>query len=162
MPSSNPKLEHRAAQPYLAIRARVPMNRIPDILPLHPEVRAYMRRLGVEPSGAPFFSYVVVEMDKELVIDVGWPVAQAVPGEGRVIAGVFPAGEYAVLAHRGHPDDLLGATGRLLTWADNHEVEWAMSDDGKEWTARIEWYLTDPADQPDMTQWDTELAFLTD
>ena len=27
------------------------------------------------------------------------------------------------------------------------------------WRARIEWYLN--ADQPDMSTWDTELAFLT-
>ena len=30
---------------------------------------------------------------------------------------------------------------------------------GERWTSRLEWYLTDPAQEPDMTKWQTELAF---
>jgi hypothetical protein len=39
----------------------------------------------------------------------------------------------------------------------------ADSPTGERWAARLEYYLTDPDDQPVMTQWDTTLSFkLTD
>ena len=60
-----------------------------------------------------------------------------------------------------HPDGLADATGELLRWAaaeglafDRHDT-----DAGDAWAGRFEFYLTDPAEQPDMVEWDTELAF---
>jgi hypothetical protein len=30
---------------------------------------------------------------------------------------------------------------------------------GDRWGARLEFYLTDPAEEPDMSKWQTQLAF---
>ena len=159
--TTEPKLEQRDAQHYVAIRTQVPMNEIASVVPLHGEVMAFLQRQGAAPSGAPFFRYIVVDMEGLLDMEIGWPVASAVPGEGRVSAGVFPAGRYATVLHTGHPAELEAVTGSLLAWADENGVSWKTSDNGTVWAARIEHYLTDPADEPDMNKWQTELAFLT-
>jgi hypothetical protein len=39
-------------------------------------------------------------------------------------------------------------------------IVWQTSEEGKAWGARIEAYLTDPAEEPDPQKWQTELAFL--
>ncbi|MFD2797703.1 hypothetical protein ACFS27_29385 [Promicromonospora vindobonensis] len=63
--------------------------------------------------------------------------------------------------HNGHPDELIDLTDVLLRWAaaegltfDRHDT-----DAGDAWAGRFEFFLTDPDEQPDMAQWDTELAF---
>jgi effector-binding domain-containing protein len=63
--------------------------------------------------------------------------------------------------HVGHPDELFSATTDLLAWAEEQGLTWDMSEtpDGERWGSRLEWYLTDPADEPDMAKWETELAF---
>ena len=156
-----PKLEQRDEQPYAAIRTQVTMRELGTVLPaLVGEVLAFLQRKGVAPAGAPFFRYLVVDMDGEFDMQVGWPVTSAVPAEGRVSAGALPAGRYAVLAHTGHPDSLMEATAALLAWAEKKGLRWETSNDGKEWGARLEFYLTDPAAEPDMNRWKTELAFL--
>jgi effector-binding domain-containing protein len=78
-----------------------------------------------------------------------------------VLAGVLPAGRYATLRHTGHPDALLGVTAALLEWAGKEGLAWDVTStpDGDRWAARLEIYETDPAVEPDMTKWTTQLAF---
>lgn len=158
--STQPKIEQRQAQPYAAIRTRVPMSRLASVAPLNAEALAYLQRLGVAPDGAPFFRYLVVDMEGELEVEAGWPTAELVAGDGRVESGTLPAGRYVVVTHRGHPDQLREATAALLEWGAEQGVRWDVSADGTRWGARIEFSLTDPAEEPDMNNWETELAIL--
>jgi DNA gyrase inhibitor GyrI len=98
-------------------------------------------------------------MDKELEIDVAVPVASPVKVDGQIIADVLPAGKYAVMLHTGHPAELEEATANLLDWANKNNIQWKMN--GERWGGRVEWYYSDPDIEPDMTKWETELAFLT-
>ena len=160
--TTEPKLEQREAQAYAAIHARMPLQQLGIVAPpLNGEVLRFLQEQGVAPSGPPFFRYIVVDMERELELEVGWPVATTFSGSDRVISGVFPAGRYATLIHTGHPSELAGATAGLFGWAEANGIRWQASEDGMTWVARIEYYLTDPADEPDMTKWETELAFLT-
>ena len=78
-----------------------------------------------------------------------------------MISGVLPAGRYATLTHVGHPSELMGATKALLDWAAGQGLTWDMSPDadGDRWGSRLEIYLTDPREEPDMSKWVTQLAF---
>jgi effector-binding domain-containing protein len=115
----------------------------------------------VPPAGAPFFRYTVIDMARELQVDVGVPVAAPVDGDDRVAAGALPAGRYATLTHVGHPSELVGVTKALLEWAPRQGLAWDMSPgpDGERWGGRAEFYLTNPAEEPDMSKWVTQLAF---
>ncbi len=98
-------------------------------------------------------------MDKKLEIDVAVPIASAVKGDGQIIADVLPAGRYATMLHTGHPSELEEATANLLAWAEKNNIQWKMN--GERWGGRVEWYYSGPDTEPDMSKWETELAFLT-
>jgi len=157
---TEPKLVERSEQHYVVIRKLVTMAEIGPTLPrLSDDVFAWLAEKGIQPSGAVFWRYNVVEMDKKLEIDVAVPVASAVKGDGQIIADVLPAGRYATMLHTGHPAELEEATANLLAWAEKNNIQWKMN--GERWGGRVEWYYSDPAIEPDMTKWETELAFLT-
>jgi effector-binding domain-containing protein len=159
--SSAPEIVTRAAQPYAAIRARVTMADLGTLGARFGEVFAWLGARGLEPAGAPFWRYNVIDMARKLEVDVAVPVAAAVDGDDRVVSGVLPAGRYATLTHVGHPSELAGVTKTLLDWAAGEGLTWDMSlgEDGERWGARLEIYLTDPSEEPDMSKWVTELAF---
>jgi hypothetical protein len=55
----------------------------------------------------------------------------------------------------------VGATGDLLAWAERQGLTWdtTPTPDGERWGCRLEEYLSDPDEEPDMTKWETVLAF---
>jgi effector-binding domain-containing protein len=161
---SEPSIETRAEQPYVGITRFVTMRTINQVADRMPEVFGWLAARGVQPAGAPFFRYHTIDMERELEIEVGVPVPRgsAVPAsDDEVTAGVLPAGRYATAAHVGHPDQLVQATADLLAWADKQGLRWDREpgDRGEKWGARLEFYETDPAAEPDMSKWRTVLAF---
>ena len=159
---SEAQIIERPAQPYVAIREQVTMQTIAAILPeLHPRVFAWLREHDIPPAGPPFWKYNVVDMDRGMEVEVGVPVPAVTDGDDQVLADVLPAGRYASLSYTGHPDGLLGATAHLLKWAEERNLTWDIrqAPDGERWVARLEIYETDPAVEPDMTKWTTQLAF---
>jgi effector-binding domain-containing protein len=159
---TEPEVIERQAQPYVAIKAHVTMQTIAAILPgLIPQVFAWLGQRDVRPAGDPFWKYNVIDMDRTMEVEVGVPVPGAMDGDDRVLAGALPAGRYATLRYTGHPDGLVGATGSLLEWAGQQDLTWdlAFTEDGERWAARLEIYETDPAVEPDMSKWITQLAF---
>lgn len=158
--AARPSIVRRDAQPYVAIRAFVTMRTFGDVVPgLHPEVRGWLRSRGEQPIGQPFFKYNVIDMDRQLEVEAGFAVTAPVAGEGRVLAGVLPAGRYATLWHTGHPDGLVGATRTLLDWAEWQGLAWDVTsvDEGERWGCRLEISHDEPGQ--DMNEWETELAF---
>ena len=160
--TSEPRLEHRSEQPCVAIRAQVTMAQIAHTCPpLIGEVFAWLGAHGAAPAGPVFFRYVIVEMDGQLEIDVGVPVSGRLPhGDERVRADVLPGGRYATLRHTGPYTGLREATGQLLEWGSRQGPQWQASPDQQHWAARIEWYPTDPMEEPDERKWVAEIAML--
>jgi effector-binding domain-containing protein len=155
-----PNLEDRPEQPYAAIRTQATMQELPTVIPqLLGEVFAWLGRQGVAPAGAPFIRYLVIDMAAKLDIELGVPVATAVSGDGRVAAGVLPAGRYATLVYTGLQDDI-AANAALLNWGAEQGLVWDkwVAENGDGFGARLESYLTDPDDEPDPEKWETEVA----
>jgi effector-binding domain-containing protein len=160
--TTTPEIVERPAQPYVAIARWVTMVELGDELPpLIADVFGWLGAHGYEPVGPPFWKYNVIDMERELNVEVGVPIAAAVDGDDRVRAGVVPAGRYVTVVHTGSYAGLEDATRELLEWADGQGLTWDVTtaDDGEHWTARLEEYLTDPAQEPDQTKWQTRLAF---
>jgi len=158
---TEPKLVARNKQHYVGIRKQVPMTELGSVLPpLTGEVFAWLGKKGLEPAGAPFWRYLVVDMERKLEVDVGVPIVESVQGECQIISDILPAGTYAMMLHTGHPDELEEAAARLLAWAEGKGIRWKVA--GDRWAGRVEWYYSDPEIEPDMTKWETELAFLTE
>jgi effector-binding domain-containing protein len=159
--SQTPEIVTRSEQPYVAIRARVSMAELGGLGERLGEVFGWLGARGLAPAGAPFFKYNVIDMARELELEAGVPVATAVDGDDHMVSGVLPAGRYATLTHVGHPSELAQVTGALLDWAAGQGLRWDMSpaDGGERWACRLETYLTDPGQEPDMSKWETQLAF---
>ena len=148
-------------RPYLAITGRVTMATIPEIADRFDEVFGRLAEHGLEPAGAPFFRYRVIDMDKGLVMEAGVPVESPAAGSGEVEAGVLPAGRYATTTHVGHPAELVDVTRRLLEWADGQGLQWdvELGPEGEIWGCRLEHHETDPAVEADLSRWQTRLEF---
>jgi effector-binding domain-containing protein len=158
---AEPVIVERAQQPYVATKRRVTMDTFGAIADRLPEVFAWAGTHGVEPTGPPFFKYDVIDMERELEVEAGVPIAAATSGEGEISCAVLPAGRYVTVTHVGHPDELLGVTAELLSWAEERNLEWDVSDTpaGQRWGCRLEVLKTNPADEPDINKWETELVF---
>lgn len=155
-----PKLEDRSEQPYVAIRTQATMDELGTVIPqLLGDVFAWLGKQGIASAGAPFIRYLVVDMAAKLDIEVGVPVAGGVPGDGRISAGVLPAGRYATLIYtdvrRG-----VEANAALLDWGAAQGLVWDSwaAENGDGFGARLESYLTDPDEEPDPAKWETEVA----
>jgi effector-binding domain-containing protein len=156
--SESPTIETRIDQPYAAIPVSVRMEELGTVVPpLTGRVFEWLAARGIAPAGPPFWRYVVVDMETKLDLETGVAVSSPVEGDGEVSAGTLPAGRYATVVHTGHPDTLVTATRDLLQWAAKHDLDWDAG--GNTWGCRLEEYLSDPAEVPDMNEWQTRLAF---
>jgi effector-binding domain-containing protein len=157
-----PEVIERAEQPYVAIRATVTMDSIGAAAAHFPVVFEWLARHGSWPAGPPFFKYDVIDMASQLQIEVGVPVPERLAGDDSVVVGVLPAGRYASVVHVGHPDQLADTTADLLAWAESNGLTFdaTTTSEGEVWACRLENYLADPAEQPDMSKWETQLAIL--
>lgn len=159
--NAGPELAERAAQSYAGISGTATMASIGAIADRIPEIFGWLAARGVAPAGPPFLRYNVIDMPRELEIEAGVPIAASTEDGGDIQVRTLPAGRYAVMTHIGEPATLAAATQALLDWAAARDLTWDMSDTpaGQRWGCRMEIYLTDPSEQPDMTRWRTQLAF---
>jgi effector-binding domain-containing protein len=157
------RVETRPETPTVGITETITMTEFGKVVDRIPELVGWLAERGTHPTGPPFFRYHVIDMATHLVVEAGFPVPDdaALTSAGNVTVGTIPAGRYVTTVHHGHPDQLIDTTAALLKWAadegltfDRHDT-----DAGDAWAGRFEHYLTDPDEQPDMAEWDTELAF---
>lgn len=161
------KVVQRDEQPYVGILRAVPPDGFAEVAHQVPVVLGWALDQGLALAGPPFFRYVGIDMAAESEVEVGVPVTEAPQRpappspEGGVRPDVLPSGHYATVLHLGPPAGLLDATRRLLAWAAGEGLEWDMSvvDGVERWGCRMESYRTDPRVEPDMANWETELAF---
>jgi effector-binding domain-containing protein len=161
MMEAEPDITQRAAQPYVGIGGWVTMAAIGSVADRIPEIFSWLGPRGIAPAGPPFFRYNIVNMEGQLQVEAGVPVASAVQDDGDISAGTLPAGRFAVMTHTGAPNTLVAATAELLDWASARGLAWDVSrtEVGVKWGCRLEFYLTNPAEQPDASRWQTQLAF---
>lgn len=156
---SEPRVETRAAQPYVGIRTNVTMQDFASAIDgTLAELRAWLMEHGLAASaGPPVFRYVRFGADGQMEVEFCIPLEAPTTGDARVASGEIPAGRYATALHVGHYDGLRDATAHLLDWGQQQGLHWDVDANGA-WRARLETYLTDPSQEPDASKWQTQLA----
>jgi effector-binding domain-containing protein len=127
--SEEVKLEELAAQPYVGVRATVPVAQLGDSMGERMSVlKQFLGQAGVRPTGSPFVRYYSFgEVETDFVL--GAPLAEQVEGEGPVSAGELPGGPAVSTWHFGPHDQLGLAYGRIASWIERNERE----PDGPSW-----------------------------
>ena len=155
-----PEIQTRTEQPYVAIRARVPMDGIAAFAVRTGEVFGWLGRPRPDAHRRAAVPQVQRHRHGARTRD-----GERRPGHGargrRRPRGGRAAGCYATVTHTGHPSELVEVTGALLDWGAEKGLTWDISpsEGGDRWGARLEFYLTDPREEPDMSKWQTQLAF---
>jgi effector-binding domain-containing protein len=133
---TKPKLEPRQEQSYAAIRMAVPIPFGKYLQPAWDEVQRWLLARGITSTGPAMIRYLTTDMSKQLDIDVGFVVPQALLGDERITADVLPSGQYATLLYTGpyKGKGIFKATVALLDWASENQIVWNTSTvNGVEW-----------------------------
>jgi len=157
---TTPRVETRREQPYLAMRTSVPLSEVgAATAKLTSEVLAWLAAQQLEPAGPSFVRYRVVDMARELDLEIGVLVAQPGTGDERVRSGQVPAGRYAALTYTGVANGQAG-NAALLDWCAQQglRVDQWPTDHGTAFGGRFEFLLTNPDVEPDMARWETEVC----
>ena len=162
--TTEPKIEQRPAQHYVAIRSQTTMGEMSTLIPQHiDEVAAWLGQQGIEPDGAPIIRYHACPssamMTATLDIAIGFPISRAVTDTERIIADSLPAGRYASLVYTGVENGIAG-NAALIEWANQQGIEWDSWDNqiGEAFAGRVEHLLDGPDDDPNPSNWKTEVA----
>ncbi len=156
-----PSLVDRPAQRYVAERDVLSILEFPRLADRLPGMIGTLIAAGVELAGAPFFRYRVIHPGMRFTVEAGVPIAGDFAAAEPMFVDELPAGKYVTSTYVGAPDGLAGATTDVLAWGATEDVRWDNRTvaDGEEWACRLEVLLTNPLEQPDSSQWVTELLF---
>lgn len=123
---SEPKIERRKKQHYLAIRMAMPIPFGKYLQPAWDEVYDWMKSKGIKPSGPAIIRYLTTDVSRELDIDVGFTIDKAVKGDDRIIADFLSAGRHATLLYTGpyKGNGIFKATVALPDWAKENKIKW--------------------------------------
>ena len=143
-----PTIVERKPQFYVAVKDRVTFSEMkPAVDRAFPMLFGWVGRTGVQPAGAAFFRYNVIDMAGKLEIEFSVPVTERVEGEGDIIAGTLPPGRYGQITWTGPYDALLDVNAVLIGWAREKGIRWDMAEtpEGDRFAARFEIYENDPS-----------------
>lgn len=144
---SEPKIEYREEQQFVAIQMDLMRKEIPDLLPpLIHELFIWLQRNKIEPAGPPFFSYL--KMEKTIMqVQVGIPTNTEVNADERVKIGSFPAGNYIIVTYKGDYSNLYKVHSKLDEWRIKNGIKLAGPP--------TEFYPSDPAIETNPDKWIT-------
>lgn len=147
------RVEERQLKPQhtLTVRVTAAPAELPELLgAIFAEVVNCAQARQVEVAGPPFLrshSFETAQVD----IEAGVPVARAVEGEGRVRASELPGGRVATTWHTGPYESIGPAYESIQAWMNEAKAAPA----GAPW----EVYWTDPGQEPDPSNWRTEVLW---
>jgi effector-binding domain-containing protein len=144
------EIKEQAAQPALSIRARTPINGLPELLgQSYGKIAEYLAELGEQPAGAAFTAYYNMDM-QDLDVEIGFPVASPLSGKEDIQSGEVPGGKLASALHLGPYKDIAPAYEAL--------TQFAMEAGYEPTGVSYEFYLNDPEETtPDQLQ--TQIIF---
>ena len=134
------EIREQPAQPVLSVRETTSMRELPGAMQrAFAAVAQYLREIGEEPAGPPFAAYYNMDME-HLSVEMGFPVARAIPGRGEVQPGGLPGGKQAACTFTGPYSDIGPAYETLSAWMREQRLEPT--------GVVYEFYLNDPAVTP--------------
>lgn len=146
-----PRLIHTAEQPTSVLREQVPMNALPAFFSrAFDTVLAAARGQNVQPMGPPFALYHGMP-GQTVDVEAGFPISGTFKDADGVIASTLPEAEAFEAIHVGTYDTLEKTYGTIQ---ERMNAEGFTPSD-----TMWECYLSDPAAEPDPTNWHTRVVW---
>lgn len=157
-------LKEFKAQPYAAIRKRVSIASFGGVIgSCLDETMTWLDGKSVKPAGVPLVRYhecpTVPDGDAMVDVSIGWPIQDELTSEGNITCDTLPEGRYASLVFTGVENGIAG-NGALIQWALDNDVLWESRGiaGGELFTGRVEYMIDGPEDDPNPSNWRTEVA----
>lgn len=132
------ELINRSVQPALAIRTHTSVQNLPQVVgQAFGSIGQYLGRLGEHPAGPPYAAYHNMDM-QNLDVELGFPVARALPGQGEIQPSELPGGPAVAYLHVG-PYDQVGQAYEALT-------HWLQANSREATGVAYEVYFNSPAE----------------
>lgn len=117
------EVNQQTATPTLCVRTHSPVTQLPQLLRRTlGEIMAYLGTQREQPAGMPYVAYRNMDMSN-LDLEIGFPVAHALPPLGNITAGEIPAGTVASTPHVGPYDKVETAYNDLRAFAKSRGWE---------------------------------------
>jgi effector-binding domain-containing protein len=161
---TEPKIEACPPIAYAGIRGLVSMGELGTAIPKRlDESLQWLSEKGATPNGAPLIRFHTCPeahtQDALMDICIGWPIPAALPPEGNFICDSLPEGKYASLIYTGVENGIPGNRA-LIDWARKNQVRWESWEvkGGEGFAGRVEHLLDGPEDDPNPSNWRTQVA----
>ena len=147
----------RESQPMLSVRNTVAVTDLQATqLTSLTLLWQFLQSHELEPTGAPVVRYHTFDPE-HTDVEVGIPIATAVPTSSPILAATLPGGPSAVVEHHGSHANLADAYGRLNEWIhDNGRTGAGVGWEVYEWIDPTQ--EPDPTTWPQPTEWRTQLV----
>ena len=144
------KTQTLPAQPVLTVRTHTPVEGLPQALGMaYKRIFEHLQELGQQPAGAPFVAYYNLDM-QDLDLEIGFPVAAALPGKGEVLSSEIPERKAATCLYLGPYPGMSAAYDAL----NGYVAQNGLTINGPIY----EYYLNDPSNTPPQ-ELQTEIIF---
>ena len=121
--SYNFELTNQKEQPILSIRTRTAVGNLPqEIGKAFGAVMQYLGEIGENATGPAFAAYYNMDMEN-LDVEMGFPVARAVKGNGIVREGSIPAGKQASCMYKGPYSQMEPVYNAMNAWLGENGYE---------------------------------------
>jgi effector-binding domain-containing protein len=144
------RIEERSPQPAAALHGEERISELPAFFErAFPAVMAAVTQAGATVAGPPFGYYPTMPGDV-VAVEAGFPTATPIGPVGDVRAIELPGGRVAVTVHVGPYEALSATYEQLMAWLAEHGHRLV--------GGMCEYYLSDPAQEPDPATWRTEIV----
>jgi len=136
---------------YASVRKEVPYLEVSLIMgEMLGTVSSFIEDVNVGIAGAPFAIYHEME-GEQIDLECGIPISEPVIGTETIITSVYPSIKCAAVDYYGDYRQLEDAHTTLQTWIEERNFKLAGSP--------LEFYLTDPATEPNPEKWHTRIYY---
>jgi len=107
-------------QPTLIVRIRTSVEDLPQVIgESYGKIGQYLQELGEMPTDIPFVGYHNMDM-QNLDVEIGFPVASALPEREGIKAGLIPAGYAVSSVYRGPYQEMAPLYNDMAAWIDTN------------------------------------------
>lgn len=110
-------------QPTISIRTKTSVDQLPQLIgESYGKMSIYLNELNETLSDVPFVAYHNMDM-QNLDVEIGFPVANPLPGKGDIKAGSIPAGLIVFSMNRGPYSKMEPLYREMAKWIEKNGFE---------------------------------------